>query len=225
MKRRILSIVLMLGWLLVTANQNYACPPQNQDPIASLTAIPERPPLDINVMLDGSASTDPDGYIREYQWDFNYGGSFDANYYETSSYHPDGAFDGITKHPYGSTGVYTVMLMVTDNEYATDTDTCKVYLGSVFNVTRDTVHNTIQAGIDDANDGDLIRVYPGMYGAVDFNDCDDQYDRFYERPMHRPVNDPEDGSMWNQLQEDLFNLEPLTDDEIAEYAEYAAYKE
>ena len=62
-------------------------------------------------------------------------------------------------------------------------------------------------------------------GAVDFNDCDDQYDRFYERPIHRPVNDPEDGLMWNQLQEDLFNLEPLADEDVAKYAEYAAYKE
>ena len=60
-------------------------------------------------------------------------------------------------------------------------------------------------------------------GAVDFNDCDDQYDRFYERPMRRPVNDPEDGLMWNQLQEDLFNLKPLTEQEIAQYDEYAAY--
>jgi len=62
-------------------------------------------------------------------------------------------------------------------------------------------------------------------GAVDFNDCDDQYDRFYQRPLARPINDPEDGPLWTQLQEDLFNLEPLTDEEITQCAEYAAYKE
>ncbi|MHC4389325.1 MAG: PKD domain-containing protein, partial [Planctomycetota bacterium] len=170
MKSRILSVVLILGWLLITPNQSNACPPQNQNPIASVAAIPEQPPLDMNVMFDGSASRDPDGYITKYQWDFDYDSSFDVNYYETSSYHPDGAFDGITEHPYGSTGVYTVMLRVTDNGYATDTDTCKVYVGSVFNMTQGTAHSTIQAAINDSNDGDLIRVRPGMYGAIDFND-------------------------------------------------------
>ena len=61
-------------------------------------------------------------------------------------------------------------------------------------------------------------------GAVDFNDCDDQYDRFYERSLQRPVNDPEDGVLWTQLQEDLFNLEPLTEKDIAQYEDYAAYR-
>jgi len=85
--------------------------------------------LGSSVTLDGSGSYDPDGSITKYEWDWTNNGSYD--YYETSSYHPDGAFDGKTTHTYSNSGTYTAKLRVTDNKNATDTDICQVTIVKV----------------------------------------------------------------------------------------------
>ncbi|MFC1677795.1 right-handed parallel beta-helix repeat-containing protein [Planctomycetota bacterium] len=74
-----------------------------------------------------SGSTDDNG-IKKYEWDFTNNGSYD--YYETASYHPDGAFDGKTTYTYDSNE--TAKLQVTENHaYSwTDTDTISVYVSN-----------------------------------------------------------------------------------------------
>jgi len=82
-------------------------PTLNQPPIADAgddqTAI-----VGETVTFDGSGSSDPDGTIVSYDWDFD-----------------DSAIGsgGITTHSYSSGGTYEVTLMVTDDDEATDTDT------------------------------------------------------------------------------------------------------
>jgi len=82
-------------------------PTLNQSPIADAgsdqTAI-----VGETVTFDGSGSSDPDGSIVSYDWDFG------DSVTETG---------GITTHSYSSGGTYEVTLMVTDDDEATDTDT------------------------------------------------------------------------------------------------------
>lgn len=82
-------------------------PPENEPPVADAngpyTGTEGQP-----VTFDGSASTDPDGTIVSYYWDFG-----DLN-----------TGTGVSPtHTYAEDGTYTVTLTVTDNDDATDTDT------------------------------------------------------------------------------------------------------
>jgi len=119
------------GRVDIGADESVDC--NNTTPDAVLTAGPCETYLGDTVTLDGSGTTDGGG-ITKYEWDFDYNGTFNCDYWETEANHPDGAFDGITKHTYTSLGTYTVMLRVTDNGgcgvYLTDTATCMVYITS-----------------------------------------------------------------------------------------------
>ena len=81
------------------------------------------------VLLDGSDSYDPDGTIETYEWDFESDGIYD--YVETTDSSPDGAFDGKTTHIYGDNGVYMMILRVTDDMDANDTDICYVTVNNI----------------------------------------------------------------------------------------------
>ncbi len=61
-----------------------------------------------SVSVDGSPSSDPEGPITSYEWDWTSDGSYESSG-QTSS------------HTYGSTGDYDVTLRVTDNNGSTDT--------------------------------------------------------------------------------------------------------
>jgi predicted GH43/DUF377 family glycosyl hydrolase len=81
------------------------------------------------ILLDGSASFDPDGIIETYEWDYESDGIYD--YQETSGTAPDGTFDGKTTYVYGDNGIYMVTLRVTDGSGAIDTDTCNVTVNNI----------------------------------------------------------------------------------------------
>jgi len=80
--------------------------PINQPPSAKLSANPTSGTVPLSVHFDGSASSDPDGTITAYAWDFG-----DGN-------HGSGA---TADHTYTTAGNYTVTLTVTDNQGATGT--------------------------------------------------------------------------------------------------------
>jgi len=84
-----------------------AQPPDNQPPVADAGADVEAKPGE-DVGLDGGGSSDPDGSIAAYAWDFGDG--------ETA----EGAQ---ATHAWAGAGRYTVTLTVTDDDGATDTDT------------------------------------------------------------------------------------------------------
>lgn len=83
----------------------------NQSPNASFTVSPSSGQPGTWLTFSGSASSDPDGSIVSYIWNFGDGNSD----------------SGITAYNnYAAAGVYTVRLTVTDNNGATDTSTQSV---------------------------------------------------------------------------------------------------
>ena len=77
--------------------------PANQPPTADFDFTAD----DLEVAFDGTASTDPDGTIEDYSWDFDDGQSSTAE-------SPD--------HTYAAAGSYDVTLTVTDNDGESDAD-------------------------------------------------------------------------------------------------------
>ncbi len=83
---------------------------QNQRPNAILNAIPLTGDAPLNVDFDASESSDPDGTITQYRWDFEGDATFD----ETSSL-------PTIQHEYVMPGEYRATVEVTDDRGATDT--------------------------------------------------------------------------------------------------------
>ncbi|MCR9135678.1 MAG: PKD domain-containing protein [Alphaproteobacteria bacterium] len=73
--------------------------PDNQPPVPDIGAV-QQALVGAPVVFDGSATTDPDGSILSYRWDFGDG---------------TGANRVVTNHVYHRPGTYTVRLEVTDN--------------------------------------------------------------------------------------------------------------
>ena len=92
----------------------------NIPPTASFNANPQggSPPVDVS--FDASASTDTDGSITQYEWDYDGDFTFD----HTSA-------TPTANHQYTVDGEYTVTLRVTDNEGATDTATTQISIATV----------------------------------------------------------------------------------------------
>ncbi len=85
-------------------------PVQGTPPVASFTFTPATPYTGQVVTFSASGSTDPDGTISLYQWDFDANGTPDAT--------------GMTvTRSFPSPGVYPVTLTVTDNDLAVDVQT------------------------------------------------------------------------------------------------------
>ena len=81
---------------------------KNQPPIVSFSYSPGNPVINQTVTFNASDSTDPDGNITNYEWDFGDSGN------STNTTMP------ITNHTYASAGTFTVTLTVTDDEGATN---------------------------------------------------------------------------------------------------------
>jgi PKD repeat protein len=77
-------------------------------PVASFTYSPSAPEVGETVSFDASGSSDDDGYITSYAWDFG-----DEN----------SGTGKTTSHAYATVASYTVTLTVTDNDGLTDTAT------------------------------------------------------------------------------------------------------
>jgi len=79
-----------------------------QAPSASFTSSPHSPEVGETVSFDASGSSDPDGTIVNYIWDFGDGNTGAGK---------------TAAHSYDSEGTYTVTLTVEDNDGNTDTET------------------------------------------------------------------------------------------------------
>jgi uncharacterized delta-60 repeat protein len=76
----------------------------DRPPAAAFSFTPAAPKTGESVAFDGSASTDPDGSVVAYAWDFGDGA---------------GGSGASPSHAYAAAGSYTVMLTVTDDDGAT----------------------------------------------------------------------------------------------------------
>lgn len=106
MRRRKLALLTFLIFSLTLFLSG--CGPTNQEPSASFSANPTSGNASLEVTFDASNSSDPDGSIISYEWDFDDGSTGSG---ETAS------------HTYDSAGNYTAELTVTDNDGATDSTT------------------------------------------------------------------------------------------------------
>jgi len=87
----------------------------NQSPAAAMTALPTSGVVPLNVAFDGSNSSDADGSIVSYTWNF-----------------ADGATaSGVTaNHTYSTPGTFTARLTVTDNQGASSSTTATIQVNA-----------------------------------------------------------------------------------------------
>jgi PKD repeat protein len=85
----------------------------NQAPVASFTTAPGIGELDL--FVDGTASSDPDGAVVDWDWDFGDGAT---------------AMSDHTTHTYAAAGVYTISLTVTDDLGETGSSSQSVTVGN-----------------------------------------------------------------------------------------------
>ena len=83
----------------------------NQAPTASINADPTSGDAPLEVTFDASGSSDSDGNIASYEWDFGDGATGSGSSVD---------------HTFDSSGAYSVELTVTDNDGATDTASVEI---------------------------------------------------------------------------------------------------
>jgi LPXTG-motif cell wall-anchored protein len=89
---------------------------ENHPPTANASASEQSGFVGVNLIFNGSRSTDSDGYIAKWSWDFGDGTSGNGE---------------VTTHSYQSAGTYTVILTVFDNGGASDTGVLQVVITTV----------------------------------------------------------------------------------------------
>jgi PKD repeat protein len=99
----------------------------NVAPTASFTSSASA----LTVSVDGSASSDPDGTVAGYAWEFGDGGT---------------ATGATAQHTYATAGTFTVKLTVTDNTGATGVTTKTVAVNAVQIIAQDTFERTVASG-------------------------------------------------------------------------------
>ena len=90
-------------------------PPSNQPPTASISVDVNAGESPLTVRFDGNASSDVDGRIEQYRWDFGDGTNAEG---------------ATAEHVYTITGSYSATLTVTDNEGATGSASVTIRVSS-----------------------------------------------------------------------------------------------
>ncbi len=112
------TVVLFDPWLLCPFEDD-TCP-TNEPPTAAFTATPSSTPGSLSVALDGSASSDSDGTVADWSWNFGDSTSGDG---ET------------VNHTYSAPGTYAVTLTVTGENGASDHVSHSVTVSVLFTLT------------------------------------------------------------------------------------------
>jgi len=100
-------------WIVVSV-------PGNTAPTASLAAAPAYGDAPLTVSFDASSSSDPDGSIVEYEWDFDGDGAWDSCGDSSSA-----------QHGYSAPGAWKARVRVTDNKGAQAAATAEVRANEV----------------------------------------------------------------------------------------------
>jgi len=120
--------------------------PPNQAPTAQFTVTPDIGSFPLTVSFDASASTDPDGTITQYQWDFGDGESGSGM---------------SSEHIYQTAGQFTATLTITDNGGLTDSET-----GTIDVKPQYTLSGSVTAANNLAMDSD-VNDYNAAYASND----------------------------------------------------------
>lgn len=126
-------------------------PPQNQPPVAAFTSQTNN----LAAAVDGTGSSDPDGSITNYDWQFGDGAT------------ASGATP--TPHTYATAGTYNVTLTVSDNGGATNATTKPVTVTSApaqLKLAEDAFNRTVANGWGSATVGGAWSVYPSSAFSV-----------------------------------------------------------
>jgi PKD repeat protein len=92
---------------------------ENEAPVAAFTYTPTNPTVNQTINFDASSSSDTDGSIAKYEWDWNNDGIYEDSFTTSTA-----------AHSWAQAGSYPVTLQVTDNDGATSTKTLSVTVGS-----------------------------------------------------------------------------------------------
>lgn len=119
MKSKVLSGIIVFAVLTCIAASSKAC---STPPEAIIDGTkPKCQSIDVMpVPFSGGDSKDEDGWITDWDWDFDYNGEFQCDKSGVS-----------VLHTYSATGVYTLRLRVTDNDGLHGFDSCTVFVTKV----------------------------------------------------------------------------------------------
>ena len=129
-----------------TDSTTYTVTVENRPPDATYTYTPEQPDVGETVEFNATDSSDPDGSIASYEWDFDGDGRADATGETTSK-------------SWSTTGTRTVTLTLTDDEGATDSYSTPVTVGTqpptaTFTATTNGDDQPVEFDASDSSDPD-----------------------------------------------------------------------
>lgn len=133
----------------------------NQSPTASFTATPASGVAPLEVSFNTSSSSDSDGSIVSYAWDFKDGNTG----------------NGLTiNHTFSSIGSYNAELTVTDNEGATDSTAKTITVTETPNQSSDCYESMIVSPVPFmGNNGEIFKLIDGSLWEVKY-----EYEYLYE---------------------------------------------
>lgn len=130
---------------------------RNQPPIASFTYSPNNPIANQTIIFDASNSTDLDGTITNYKWDFGDAAT---------------GFGKVTTHTYTNNGTYNVTLTVTDDNDVTDTTTKEITIGGAEDPSGTSDQSSLRLYHSTIDDEINIEIYgpfePGLNTKVNY---------------------------------------------------------
>jgi len=140
-----------------TATDSVSIEVLNNPPVAKFTAEPTSGPAPLAVTFDATKSSDPDGNIIKYEWDFDGDGVYDQTKTIPTISH---------LYENNEMGINNATLRVTDNNNATDTDSLEIKVsGTIAHTFGGGSEDVVKAITVDADGNTWLVGYTDGYGS------------------------------------------------------------